>query len=77
MSWIAIKYKVLARQQFGALPLCSSVDLTTCLTHDIESAFNKGETASVITTDVKGAFDGVLPGRLIRRLREQAGQLTL
>lgn len=71
MSWIAIKFKVLAPQQFGALPLRSSVDLTTCLTQDIESAMNNGLTASVLTLDVKGAFDTVLPGRLVRRLREQ------
>jgi hypothetical protein len=71
MSWIAIKYKVLVPQQFGALPLRSSVDLTTCLTQDIESAMNNGLTASVLTLDVKGAFDAVLPGRLVRRLREQ------
>lgn len=71
MSWVAIKYNVLAPQQFGALPLRSSVDLTTCLTHDIETALNQGLTASVLTLDVKGAFDAVLPGRLVRRLREQ------
>lgn len=71
MSWIAIKYKVLARQQFGALPLRSSVDLTTSLTHDIESALTKGLTATVATLDIKGTFDSVLPGRLVRRLREQ------
>ena len=71
MAWIAIKYKVLASHQFGALPLRSSVDLTTCLTHDVETALVKGQTASVATLDIKGAFDAVLPGRLIRRLREQ------
>ncbi|EED17291.1 conserved hypothetical protein [Talaromyces stipitatus ATCC 10500] len=36
MAWIAIHYKVLASQQFGALPLRSAINLTTCLTHDIE-----------------------------------------
>lgn len=71
MAWIAIKYKVLASHQFGALPLRSYVDLTTCLTHDVETALVKGQTASVATLDIKGAFDAVLPGRLIRRLREQ------
>ncbi|KAI0991860.1 hypothetical protein K3495_g16327, partial [Podosphaera aphanis] len=71
MSWVAIKYKVLARQQFGALPLRSSVDLTTSLTHDIETALAKGMTATMATLDIKGAFDSVLPGRLVRRLREQ------
>ncbi|KAI0996688.1 hypothetical protein K3495_g11494 [Podosphaera aphanis] len=71
MSWISIKYKVLAAQQFGALPKRSSVDLTTCLTHDVETALAKGLTATLATLDIKGAFDTVLPGRLIKRLREQ------
>ncbi|CCU82092.1 endonuclease/reverse transcriptase [Blumeria hordei DH14] len=60
MSWIAIKYKVVARQQPGALPLRSSVDLTACLTHDIEMAVAKGKTAAVSTLDIKEAFDPVL-----------------
>ena len=32
MFWIAIKFKVLSQQQFGALPLRSSVDLIVILT---------------------------------------------
>jgi ribonuclease HI len=71
MAWIAVSLEILASQQFGALPLRSATDLTTCLTHDVEEALNKGLRASVLTMDVKGAFDGVLPGRLVRRLREQ------
>ena len=71
LSWQAIEHGVLAKQQFGALPLRSSVDLTTCLTHDVESALNRGLTASLLTLDVKGAFDSVLPGRLAHRLRSQ------
>ena len=71
MAWISIKFKILAHQQFGALPLRSSVDLTTCLTHDIENSLNKCQTASVATLDIKGAFDAILPGRLVYRLREQ------
>ncbi|KAI0998011.1 hypothetical protein K3495_g10178 [Podosphaera aphanis] len=55
----------------GALPLRSPVDLTTYLNHHVEIALAKGETATVATLDIKGAFDAVLPGRLIRRLREQ------
>ncbi|EED15785.1 reverse transcriptase, putative [Talaromyces stipitatus ATCC 10500] len=77
MAWISIHYKVLARQQFGALPLRSAIDLTTCLTHDVEQALNQGMTASLLTLDVKGAFDAVLPGRLIRRLREQGWPTNL
>lgn len=71
MAWISIHYKVLASQQFGALPLRSAIDLTTCLTHDVEQALNQRKTASLLTLDVKGAFDNVLSGRLIYRLRAQ------
>ena len=58
-------------QQFGALPLRLSVDLTTCLTHNVEKALVSGYKASLLTIDIKGAFDTVLPGRLALRLREQ------
>lgn len=47
------------------------MDLTTCLVHDVESTLNSKRTASLLTLDVRGAFDSVLPGRLARRLREQ------
>ena len=46
MAWIAVTRGVLARQQFGALPLRSAVDLTTCLTHDVEDALSRGKVAS-------------------------------
>ena len=71
IAWISVRKKVLASQQFGALPGRSAVDLTTCLTHDVERALNEGRTATLLTLDVKGAFDAVLPGRLARCLREQ------
>lgn len=77
MSWIVITKRILRSQQFGALPLRSSVDLTTCLTHDVEDALAKGWTATVATLDVKGAFDAVLPGRLFLRLREQGWPFQL
>lgn len=62
---------MLARHQFGALTLRSSVDLTTLTTHEIETALSKGMTATVATLDIKGAFDSVLSRRLIRSLRDQ------
>lgn len=71
MSWLAITRQVVGKQRFGALPLRSSVDLTTCLTHDVEKALLAGKKASFLTMDVKGFFDAVLLGRLFRRLREQ------
>jgi len=71
IAWLAISLRVLSAQHFGALPLRSAVDLTTCLTHDIEEALNNKLKATLLTLDIKGAFDAVLPGRLVHRLREQ------
>jgi ribonuclease HI/endonuclease/exonuclease/phosphatase (EEP) superfamily protein YafD len=71
MAWLAITKQVTGLQQFGALPLRSAIDLTTCLTHDVEAALSAKLKASFLTMDIKGAFDAVLPGRLVRRLREQ------
>ena len=71
MAWLAITLQITGKQQFGALPLRSAIDLTTCLTHDVEAALASGSKASFLTMDVKGAFDAVLLGRLVRRLREQ------
>lgn len=37
----------------------------------LTSTLNSKRTASLLTLDARGVFDGVLPGRLARRLREQ------
>jgi hypothetical protein len=70
MAWLTVTLQVTNSQQFGALPLWLSVDLTICLTHDVEKALVSGYKALLLTMDVKGAFDAVLPGRLALRLRE-------
>ena len=62
---------MLPSQQFGALPLHSATDLVTAAVHDIEEAWTQGKIASILTLNVQGAFDSVLPGRLIHRLQEQ------
>ncbi|ODM14226.1 hypothetical protein SI65_10363 [Aspergillus cristatus] len=77
MAWVAIKYKVLHPQQFGALPCRSATDLAATLVHDIEEAWARGLAASMLTLDVKGAFDAVLQGRLIQRLRSQGWPPTV
>ena len=71
MAWITVKFEVLPPQQFGALPLRSATDLASCLIYDVESSKARGMKSTLLTLDVKGAFDTVLPGRLVRRLREQ------
>lgn len=71
MAWLAITHKILHPQQFGALPCRSATDLATCLIHDVEDAWARGYRASMLSLDIKGAFDAVLPGRLIKRLCNQ------
>ncbi|KZL86237.1 endonuclease reverse, partial [Colletotrichum incanum] len=74
LAWITVKpvkHQVLHDQQFGALPLRSCSDLTAAAIHDIECAWQRGLVTSMLTLDVKGAFDAVLPGRLVHRLRQQ------
>ena len=71
MAWVAIKYKILHPQHFGALPLCSATDLAAALVHDVEQTWVCKKKASMLTLDVQGAFDAVLPGRLVLRLRGQ------
>lgn len=60
LAWTAIRHKVLHPQQFGALPCRSATDLAAALVHDIEEAWARGLFASMLTLDIKGAFDAVL-----------------
>jgi hypothetical protein len=71
LAWVAIKHKVLHPQHFGALPCRSATDLAATLVHDIEECWARGLCASMLTLDIKGAFDAVLQGRLIQCLHTQ------
>ncbi|KAG6988623.1 putative RNA-directed DNA polymerase from transposon X-element [Fusarium oxysporum f. sp. conglutinans] len=71
LAWAAIHYSVLHPQQAGALPKRSATDLVTALIHDIEEAFARNKVATLVTMDIRGAFDTVLRNRLVLRLREQ------
>lgn len=71
MSVLTVTCKLLSPQHFGALLKRSALDLAACITHDIEQALQQGRAAAFLTIDVQGAFDAVLPSRLVRRLREQ------
>ncbi|CAJ2514315.1 Uu.00g024340.m01.CDS01 [Anthostomella pinea] len=52
-------------------PLKVKYRLVAALIHDIEQALDQGLVATVVTSDVKGAFDAALMGRLVVRMREQ------
>ena len=71
LAWTAIKHKILHPQQFGALPARAACDLATCLIHDIENTQAQGLRTTMLTLDIKGAFDAVLAGRLKQRLQDQ------
>jgi hypothetical protein len=71
LAWIAIREKIIHPQHFGALPGRSATDLTAAAVHDIEEALFCGKATSMLTLDIKGAFNAVLPGRLIYRLQQQ------
>ncbi|POS83246.1 hypothetical protein EPUL_004837, partial [Erysiphe pulchra] len=51
------------------------LDPVSCVIHEVEKARSKNLVASLLTLDVKGAFDTVLPGRMQRRLRDQGWPL--
>jgi ribonuclease HI len=71
MVYLALHHKVLARDQCGAISRRAATDLTTALYADIEEIWARRRVAGIITIDIRGAFDGVLPGRLLLRIRQQ------
>lgn len=71
LAWVAVTRKVLPRNYFGALPGRSAADLATALVSELEDALSQRRTASLLTFDVEGGFDTVLPNRLLHRLVEQ------
>ncbi len=73
----AVQRRVLSPQQAGALPKRSATDLLACLTHEIEHALETRLTASMITLDVKGAFDATLRRRLVLCILRQGWPVSL
>ena len=53
------------------------MDLVAAFTHDIEIAFARGKQVTMITMDVQGAFDALLPKRLLARMVAQGWPLPL
>ena len=77
LAWVATQEKILHPQHFGALPGRSATDLAAVAVHDIEETLLRGKVASMLTLDIKGAFNAVLPGRLIQRLQQQGWPANL
>ena len=77
LAQTSITSEVLHKQQAGALPKRSAVDLAAALIHDIDQALDSKKVATLVTMDIQGAFDSVLRKRLILRLREQGWPIQL
>jgi ribonuclease HI len=77
LAWTAVQEKVLHPQHFGALPGRAATDLVAAAVHDIEESWARGRVVSLLTLDIKGAFDAVLPGRMVKRLQEQGWPANL
>ncbi|RAL60819.1 hypothetical protein DID88_010144 [Monilinia fructigena] len=77
ISWAAIHYGIISPQHGGALPKRSAVDLVASFVYDVESAFAQGKEVTLVTLDVQGAFDALLPKRLLERMRKQGWPMEL
>ena len=53
------------------------MDLVAAFTHDVEAALAQGKEVTMVTMDVQGAFDALLPRRLLKRMLEQGWPLPL
>ena len=67
----ALLRKIIPAGYHGALPLRSAPDLALALVNDVQRQWRIGLQASLLTFDIQGAFDSILPGRLASRLLEQ------
>lgn len=57
--------KTTSRDDGGALPKRSTMDLVASFVYEAEWALAKGQKVSMVTMDVKGAFDALLRRRLL------------
>ena len=77
VTWTALTSGILSPQHGGALPKRSAMDLVAAFTHDVEAALALGKQVTMITMDVQGAFDALLPRRLLARMARQGWPPTL
>jgi len=62
-------HNLLPGHQFGGRPGRSTIDLLLCLTNEIKAAWRKGQVASILSMDVKGAFPSVDVKMLYHEMR--------
>ncbi|RAL61325.1 hypothetical protein DID88_009461 [Monilinia fructigena] len=59
------------------LPKRSAMDLVAAFVHDVECAFARKREVTLVTMDVQGAFDALLPRRLLKRMQDQGWPTSL
>ncbi|KKF93453.1 RNA-directed DNA polymerase from mobile element jockey [Ceratocystis platani] len=67
----AMEKGILQSNYACALPRRAASDLTLLVASQIRSNMEMKRFTSILTFDVKGAFDGILPNRMVTRLMEQ------
>ncbi|CEJ95213.1 hypothetical protein VHEMI10708 [[Torrubiella] hemipterigena] len=78
IAYMAVTHDIIPPELAGALPRRSAMDIVSSLVFDIESkVFKNHLVATLVTMDIKGAFDAVLRNRLIQRLQRQGWPLNL
>ena len=70
IAWLSLERGLISPQHCGALPKRSAMDLITCFTHDVEAALAEYKCVSLLTGDVQGAFDALLPRRALARMKK-------
>ncbi|RAL65242.1 hypothetical protein DID88_001348 [Monilinia fructigena] len=53
------------------------MDLVSAFVHDVECAFARKREVTLVTMDVQGAFDALLPRRLLKRMQDQGWPVPL
>ena len=75
LSLLAISKEIICDNYACAVPGRSVTDLTLRLAHFIERHLQSRMDVSMLTFDVKGAFDAVQPNRMVQRLLDQGWPL--
>ena len=71
LSYVVEKYNLLPRNHFGARRRRSAEQALTLIQEKIYKAWRSKKVLSLLSFDVKGAYNGVLASRLIQRMRNR------
>ncbi len=68
LAYIATRHNLFPSSQFGGIPGRSAKDTLLCTIHDIETAWNHKQKASILTFDITGFFDTIPHSHLLNTL---------